>query len=78
MISFHFGEPIKYQTEDCTGDQTYYAKWEIVDANYAEVILDEILPLEIDKDIYLPVEYQGALLYWSSSGLRYFAFTVKS
>ncbi|MFR5891577.1 MAG: InlB B-repeat-containing protein [Bacilli bacterium] len=61
------GEPIKYQTEDCTGDQTYYAKWEIVDANYAEVILDEILPLEIDKDINLPVEYQGASLYWSSS-----------
>ena len=59
------GAPIKYQTEDCTGDQTYYAKWEIVDANYAEVILDEILPLEIDKDIYLPVEYQGALLYLS-------------
>lgn len=61
------GEPIKYQTEDCTGDQTYYAKWEIVDANYAEVILDEILPLEIDKDINLPIEYQGASLYWSSS-----------
>ena len=61
------GEPVKYQPENTTGDQTYYAKWQIIDASYAEVIVDELLPAEIDTDIDLPISYQGADLYWSSS-----------
>lgn len=59
----------KVTTQDTTveGDQTYYASWQLVDENYIDALIDEIVPSELDHDISLPTEYQGVKLYWTSS-----------
>lgn len=60
-------DPIRVQNGDIKGDQTYYAKWNLIDKNYVHVILNEIVPDQTYDDLELPMEYQGTKLYWNSS-----------
>lgn len=61
------GDKVVSQDTEVKGDQTYYANWQLIDENYIDTLIDEIVPAELDHDINLPAEYQGVKLYWTSS-----------
>ena len=60
------GTAVKVQGVDVEGDVTYYAKWKLVDKNYVDALIDELIPSELTNDIDLPTSYQGVSLYWTS------------
>lgn len=69
------GEPIKYISESETGNKVFYASWKLVNIDYVNTIMDELVPSELTDDITLPINYQGLKLYWMSS--NYNIFTAK-
>lgn len=61
------GNALFYQSEECEVDKEYYAKWKLVDKNYAKVIFDELVPETTSENLNLVTSYQGASLYFTSS-----------
>lgn len=59
--------PVLYQNDECEENKVYYAKWNLVDKNYARVIFDELVPDFTNQDLYLPTSYQGTTLFFTSS-----------